>query len=499
MGASWRLRLAAGSVFGVAALVAACLVAPATSVAADTVTQTFALTGALQQFTVPAGICGVTITGTGGSGGGLVASYSGSGGVGARVSAHLSVTPGTQLHVLVGQSGGSGIIDPSSTGGPGGFGGGGGGSLQGGGGGGVSAVFDAEGPLLVAGGGGGGGALVDSPIRGGDAGLLGADAATGSAPNGPYHGGTGGTVAGDGGTGPEYYYYQDNPFSAGGGGGVGLGGTSVAGGVGGRGSNGYGGGGGALSSLADKRPGDAASPTETGTGGAGDHYYDTPGGNGGQGTSGGGKGASADDLSMGGGGGGGGGAGFGGGGGGYGQGAGGGGAGFGAGGGGVYGGGGGGSSWVTPSATGASSALATSQGNGRVVIRYDSYGDLCTVVLPGNGTVTAPSTGTADLAVSVTLSAPSALPVIVTWKTLNVPNAPVTAYLGPQAPTTDYMPSSGTITFAPGQTAADVHIPVLHCSTPVGVEYIVVSFLAQANARNGGFWGLGFGIVLAEP
>ena len=69
---SSRLRLAAGSVFGVASLVAACLVAPATSVAAATVAQTFTLTGSLQQFTVPAGICGMSIVATGGSGGGTM-------------------------------------------------------------------------------------------------------------------------------------------------------------------------------------------------------------------------------------------------------------------------------------------------------------------------------------------------------------------------------------------------------------------------------------------
>ena len=111
----------------------------------------------------------------------------------------------------------------------------------------------------------------------------------------------------------------------------------------------------------------------------------------------------------------------------------------------------------------------------------------------------APRTGTADLAVSVTLSTPSALPVTVQWHTLFVPGLGANPYLGPQAPTSDYTASSGTVTFAPGDTSATVHIPVLADSSPGPDEFVIVSFTAPTNARMGGFYGLGFGIIDPAP
>jgi hypothetical protein len=219
------------------------------------------------------------------------------------------------------------------------------------------------------------------------------------------------------------------------------------------------------------------------------------GGDGGQGTAAGGNGAHLTETNptFAGGGGGGGGSGFGGGGGGSAAG-GGGGAGYGAGGGGM-GQGGGGSSWVSPAATSVSSALATQPGNGRVTVTYDPVGDLCTVVLPGSGIVAAPTSGTIDLAVSVTLSTASALPVTVQWATRFIPGLGANPYLGPQAPLSDYTPSSGTVTFAPGDTSALVHIRVNGGSSSPD-EFILVSFSTPTNARMGGFWGLGFGIIV---
>jgi hypothetical protein len=115
-------------------------------------------------------------------------------------------------------------------------------------------------------------------------------------------------------------------------------------------------------------------------------------------------------------------------------------------------------------------------------------------VLPGLGSVAAPSSGTADLGVPVTLTNPSTLPITVEWTTLSVPDAPDSSY-GPQAPVSDYTPSSGTVTFAPGQTTATVHIPVI-ADTFVPGEYVVVSFHDPTNAAMGGYWGLGWGIIL---
>ena len=63
-----RLKPAVGPALGALVLMAGGL-AMSDPAGAATVAQTFRLTGALQQFTVPAGICGVSITAIGGSGG----------------------------------------------------------------------------------------------------------------------------------------------------------------------------------------------------------------------------------------------------------------------------------------------------------------------------------------------------------------------------------------------------------------------------------------------
>jgi hypothetical protein len=173
----------------------------------------------------------------------------------------------------------------------------------------------------------------------------------------------------------------------------------------------------------------------------------------------------------------------------------GGGGGYGAGGGGA-GGGGGGSSWATPNATSVSSGLAAQSGDGSVTVSYDTNVDSCTTVLPGNGIVAAPATGTADLAVSVSLAAPSTSTVTVAWNTLFVPGQPTDPWLGPEALVTDYTPSTGTVTFTPGQTSALIHIPVLADSRPESPdEYLIVSFHDPTHAHLGGFWGLGFGVI----
>ena len=120
-------------------------------------------------------------------------------------------------------------------------------------------------------------------------------------------------------------------------------------------------------------------------------------------------------------------------------------------------------------------------------------------VLPGSGAVAAPASGTADLIVPVTLSNPSTQTVTVQWTTLFIPGSPPDPWLGPQAPTSDYVASGGTVTFAPGQTSAQIHIPVLADSSPGPDEHLVISFHDPTNATIGGFWGLGFGIITPAP
>jgi len=114
-------------------------------------------------------------------------------------------------------------------------------------------------------------------------------------------------------------------------------------------------------------------------------------------------------------------------------------------------------------------------------------------VVPGSARVTAPTSGTTELDVPVTLSAPSTQTVTMAWTTLSVAGAPAG-----QAPTSDYVAASGTVTFTPGQTTASVRITVTGNSLGVD-EYLVVSFTSPANAFMGGFWGLGFGGIDPPP
>lgn len=100
--------------------------------------QTFAATGAVQEFDVPAGVMSVTITADGAQGGGA------NGGLGARLVGTFAVTGGETLLVVVGAQG---VVN--NCGGAGASGGGGGGSFV------FRSAADAL-PMIAAGGGGGG-------------------------------------------------------------------------------------------------------------------------------------------------------------------------------------------------------------------------------------------------------------------------------------------------------------------------------------------------------
>jgi hypothetical protein len=202
----------------------------------DALADSFAYTGAVQQYTVPAGVHSVHAVATGARGGN-------GGGRGATTTTDLWVQPGEVLYVLVGGDGGYGA------GQPGGFNGGGGTSDYGGGGagGGATDIRRAAGDLatrvLVAGGGGGAGAW----HGGGDAGAPGdgdAGYGHGGGAGTPAAGGEGGwsSVGGTGasgvlGTGGRAGIYFYPPYEGAGGGGGGYygggGGGSFAGGGGG--------------------------------------------------------------------------------------------------------------------------------------------------------------------------------------------------------------------------------------------------------------------------
>ena len=111
------------------------------------------------------------------------------------------------------------------------------------------------------------------------------------------------------------------------------------------------------------------------------------------------------------------------------------------------------------------------------------------VVVPGGATVVEGNSGTVALQVPVTLSKPSSQTVTVQWFT--GPAGP-----SPRAdPATDFSAASGTVTFAPGETAKTVAITVNGDTLVEPNEWITISFNHPTNAKMGGFYGLGFGVI----
>lgn len=126
-------------------------------------------------------------------------------------------------------------------------------------------------------------------------------------------------------------------------------------------------------------------------------------------------------------------------------------------------------------------------------IGFDTFrfGVLRPTVVPGSAAVAEGNSGTTATNVPVALSTPSDQTVTVEWTTLHVPGAPAD-----QAdPTSDYTPTSGTVTFAAGETSKTVAVTVNSDTLVEPDEYLVVSFHDPTNAMMGGFWGLGFGII----
>ncbi|MDO8998957.1 MAG: T9SS type A sorting domain-containing protein [Bacteroidota bacterium] len=171
------------------------LISLSASITINAQTQTFNYTGAVQNFTVPVGVTSITVDASGAQGNANTLN-NGVGGLGGRVLATLTVTPGEVLQVRVG---GGGSVTAT-----GGFNGGGTTpaadcvTATGGGGGGASDIFrspytyNATLALVVAGGGGGaGGARVGACGPGGG----------GAGGGGWYGGGGGGGYDGAGGGG----------------------------------------------------------------------------------------------------------------------------------------------------------------------------------------------------------------------------------------------------------------------------------------------------------
>ena len=112
------------------------------------------------------------------------------------------------------------------------------------------------------------------------------------------------------------------------------------------------------------------------------------------------------------------------------------------------------------------------------------------VVVPGSASVPEGSSGTTTVQIPVTLTNPASSTVTVDWSTVPLAGGPGRADEG-----TDYTAASGTVTFAPGETAKTVSISVNGDTRVEPDEYIVVSFHDATNAKIGGYWGLGFGAI----
>ena len=132
---------------------------------------------------------------------------------------------------------------------------------------------------------------------------------------------------------------------------------------------------------------------------------------------------------------------------------------------------------------------ATISGTG--IVQIDILNDdLAPAVLPGAAAVPEGNSGTTLLNVPVTLSNPSYLTITVQW---------VTGPAGPAPradPANDFVAASGTVTFAPGETAKTVPITVNGDTLHEPDEWVTISFNHPSfGARIGGFYGLGFGII----
>ena len=197
--------------------------------------RTFAYTGGVQAYTVPAGVTSLTIDALGAQGG-EVSGYGG-GGAGARVQTTLAVTPGEVLSVLVG---GAGFPPFSSGGRGGGYNGGGAGEQSSGGGGGATDVRRGAATLndrlVVAAGGGGAGSCTGgvSYAGGGGGAPNGGNGAASASYNNPGLGATQ-TAGGAGGYSSASGSFGQGAggYSSGGGGGYYGGGGGTCSGAGG--------------------------------------------------------------------------------------------------------------------------------------------------------------------------------------------------------------------------------------------------------------------------
>src|SRR5690606_32597839 len=107
-----------------------------------------------------------------------------------------------------------------------------------------------------------------------------------------------------------------------------------------------------------------------------------------------------------------------------------------------------------------------------------------------SATVVEGNAGTTSLTVPVNLSSASTQTVTAPWATVFAPGL-----AGAAEPGSDYTVASGTVTFAPGETAKTVTIAVHGDPLVEPDEFVIIAFGAPTNAVKGGFYGLGLGFT----
>jgi len=107
-------------------------------------------------------------------------------------------------------------------------------------------------------------------------------------------------------------------------------------------------------------------------------------------------------------------------------------------------------------------------------------------VVPGGVAILEGNSGTRVAQVPVTLDRPSASTVTASYSTMVVTGLANQATAG-----SDYVATTGTVTFAPGETAKTVPVTIVGDGTVEPDELVVVAFNNPMGATMGGFFGLG--------
>jgi hypothetical protein len=113
-------------------------------------------------------------------------------------------------------------------------------------------------------------------------------------------------------------------------------------------------------------------------------------------------------------------------------------------------------------------------------------------VIPGTGAVVEGNSGTTTMFVPVTLSNATTQTVTVKYTTLTY-GAQYQA-----APGYDYNPTSGTLTFAPGETHKNIGVTIIGDTVNEPNDSFLFAVGSAANATIGGFGGMGHGVILND-